>query len=302
MKYAIGIDVGGTTVASGIVNHHGDLIQKVIIDSDPTDKEKMFDCVVTSVNKLLTHSSIPLDQIYGIGAGVPGKIDREKGIAVYQNNLPWDNFPFVQRIQEVFHVERVVMDNDVYMAAFAEWKEAGLKDELFVYLTISTGIATSIINGGQFIRGAGFAGELGLIPVFAPHHEEGLARLEKVASGPAIEKFGKEQFMDQTISSKKVFDAYYAGDPKADSLIDEVTTSIAHGVYMINSLLDPHQIMMGGSVATRNPALLHHIKEKLATYLLDEQKHILDHMAISTLGNEQGIIGAGLRVFDTFHD
>lgn len=297
MKYAIGIDIGGTTIACGIVNQNGGLIQYEIAKSDPTDRENMFAQVIKCVEKLINHSSIPFEQIYGIGVGVPGKIDRKNGIAIFQNNLPWKNFPLVERMTSVFNKDRIVMDNDVYMAAFAEWNAAELHDELFVYMTISTGISSAIIKSGNFIRGAGFAGEIGLVPVYAPYSQSTLARLEQVASGPALKKYAKERFHEKNMNGEQLFKAYYANDQTAIQLIDEVVTSLVQGVYMVTSLLDPHKIIFGGSVATLNPELLKLIKEKLASYLIDEQKHILDHMEISNLGNEQGIIGAGLNVF-----
>lgn len=296
MKYSIGIDIGGTTIASGIVNEQGDLIQQEIVDSDPSDREGMFEQVVLCVERLMDHSSIPLDNIYGIGAGVPGKIDVENGIAIFQNNLPWSDFPFVERIRERFNIDNIVIDNDVYMATFAEWKAAELTDELFVYMTISTGISSAIINGGKFIRGAGFTGEVGLVPVYVPYKEE-LVRLEKTASGPALETRAKAE-MKASMTTAELFQAFYKEDPKAKELIDDFITSIAQGVYMINSLLDPHKIVLGGSVAAHNPAILEMITEKLDEWLIDGQKHILEGMAISQLGNGQGMIGAGLSVFE----
>lgn len=295
MKYAIGIDIGGTTVASGIVNQSGKIIDEEIIESDTSNKENMFNSVVTCVEKLLSHSSIPLEDIAGIGVGVPGKVDREHGVAVFQNNLPWTQFPVAERIREAFSVEHVVIDNDVYMAAFAEWKKLNLSgEELFIYLTISTGISCSIIQGGEFISGKGFAGEVGLIPVFAPNEAAQVERLEKVAAGPAIERYAKEMFSDDTMTAEKVFALLAEGDKKAETLIDNVMTSLTHGIYMLTSLLDPHHVVFGGSVITNNPDLLSRIKEKLEVYLIDEQSHILEQMEVSNLGNGQGIIGAGL--------
>jgi len=300
MKYAIGIDIGGTKIASGIVNQQGDLIQQEIVKSDPSDREKMFEKVVLCVEKLMNHSSIPLSDIDGIGAGVPGKINRENGIAIFQNNLPWSNFPFSERIRDHFKINKVTIDNDVYMATYAEWKAASLTNELFVYMTISTGISSAIINAGQFVRGAGFAGELGLIPVYAPYEKENRERLEKTASGPALEKHAKNRMNSDAMTAKDLFQAFYNKEPLAKELVDDLTSSLVQGVYMINSLLDPHKIVFGGSVITHNPLLLDLIKEKLDNYLIDEQRHILDNMSISQLGNGQGMIGAGLSVLDTF--
>src|SRR5699024_9097072 len=151
MNSAIGNDLGGRTIPSGIVNQKGDVIQQERVNSDPSHREQMPEKVPQCVAEQMDHSGIPMREIYGIGAGVRGKVDRDKGIAVFQNNLPWSNFPFVKRIQDHFKIDKITMDNDVYMAAYAEWKAAGLSDELFVYMTISTGISSSIINAGKFV-------------------------------------------------------------------------------------------------------------------------------------------------------
>ncbi|CQR47140.1 Beta-glucoside kinase [Paraliobacillus sp. PM-2] len=303
MKYAIGIDIGGTKIASGIVNEKGDLIQSEVVESDPSDREKMFERVISCVNQLMNHCSIPTQEIYGIGVGVPGKVDIENGIAVFQNNLPWTNFPLVDRLREALQIENIVIDNDVYMAAYAEWAEAKVsEEELFAYITISTGISSSFIKGGKFIRGAGFAGELGLVPTYAPGHEKPVERLELVAAGPALQKKARKVFDNEELSPKDVFAKYENGNAVARDLIDDMVSSFAHGIYMINSLLDPHKIVLGGSIATKNPALLGIIKEKLDTHLIDEQKHILDEIHISHLGSDQGIIGAGLRPFRMIND
>lgn len=299
MKYAIGIEIGETTVASGVVNQNGDLIQQKVVNSDQTDPEKKFACVITCVEKLLMHSSIPLDQIYGIGAGIPGKVDRENGIATFQNNIPWSNFPFVKRIKQIFEVDRIVIDNDVYMAAFAEWKKADLSaEELFVYMAISPDVSCSIIQGGEFIRGNGLAGELSSIPIYVDKENREIYRLEQFVSGLALEKFAKEKFQDQSMTSKKVFQAFYDTDQTAVHLIEDFVFSLTQGVYMVNSILDPHKIILGGSVVTHHPVLLKMIKEELAKYLLDEQKHILGNIEISHMRNTQGIIGAGLKVLE----
>lgn len=298
MKHAIGLDIGGTKIAAGIVSEKGDLIQKETVRSDPTDKERMFSQVIHCVEELMSHSSIPTNEIYGLGAGVPGKVDRKNGIAVFQNNLPWMQFPFRERMKEATGIKRVEIDNDVYMAAFAEWKHAEMAaDGLFVYVTISTGISCSTIQGGAFIRGAGFAGELGLVPVFLHEKGEGMERLEKVASGPVIAKRAQDLYGEESLTTADVFDKYYQGEEKARKVIEETAFSMAQGIYMLTSIIDPDKIVFGGSVANHNPSFVAVMKDKLAPFLLEEQKHILHGMENSQLKADQGIIGAGLRCF-----
>ncbi|MGE8205938.1 ROK family protein [Heyndrickxia sp. NPDC080065] len=297
MKKAIGIDIGGTKIAAAIITESGELLKRTEVKSDPSDREKMFDRVVEAVEQVLENSEISIDDIKGIGVGVPGKVDRENGIAVFQNNLPWAQFPVTARLRERFSTERIAIDNDVYMAAFAEWKAAQVKsDETFVYVTVSTGISCSIIHKGSFFRGAGFAGELGLIPVLSKGTNK---RLEKVAAGPAIQQFAANELQVEQLAAKDVFEGYTNGLPEYQSIINELTDHLSQGLYSISSLLDPHKIVFGGSVMVNNPFILELIKKKLKIYQLPEQQHILEHMSISTLKQNNGVVGAGLRVFES---
>ncbi|HFU7085462.1 TPA: ROK family protein [Bacillus cereus] len=296
MKKAVGIDIGGTKIAAGVISDTGELLECVEVKSDSSDREKMFSRVVKATEQVLRKSSISVVDIEGIGVGVPGKVDREEGIAVYQNNLPWRQFPITSRLQEQFSIGRITIDNDVYTAAFAEWKTAqGKKDETFVYVTISTGISCSIIHKGSFFRGAGFAGELGLIPVLSKGTNE---RLERIASGPGIQEIAKREANVGTIETKDVFTAYINGTKEYRSIINDVTDYLAQGLYTISCLIDPHKMVFGGSVIVNNPFLLELIKEKLEVYQLPDQQHILEQMSISTLAQNNGVVGAGLRVFE----
>lgn len=296
MKRAIGIDIGGTKIAAGIISDTGKLLERAEVKSDPSDREKMFGRVVEAVEQVLKKSSISIADIEGIGVGVPGKVDREQGVAVFQNNLPWRQFPISVRLQEQFGIQRITIDNDVYMAAFAEWRAAHVKrNETFVYVTISTGISCSIIHKGSFFRGAGFAGELGLIPV----HSKGInERLEKIAAGPGIQRIAEKELQGDTISTKDVFASYINGVQEYQSIINQVTDYLAQGLYTISCLLDPHKMVFGGSVIVKNPFLLELIKEKLKIYQRPEQQHLLNQMSISTLAQNSGVVGAGVRVFE----
>ncbi|MEY2193522.1 ROK family protein [Neobacillus sp. BF23-41] len=299
MKMAIGIDIGGTKIAAGIISETGELFKRAELKSDPSDREKMFVKVVEAVEQVLEDSTYSLADMEGIGVGVPGKVDQEQGVAVYQNNLPWAQFPVTSRLREQFGLGRITIDNDVYMAAFAEWKSAQTKsDETFVYVTISTGISCSIIHNGSFFRGAGFAGELGLIPVLSKVTGKKLMRLEHASAGPAIEKLAQKKLQLASLSTKDVFESYQDGVREYQPIIDEVTDTWAQGLYSISCLLDPHKIVFGGSVIVNNPFLLDIIKEKLKSYQIPEQHHLLNQMVISTIKQNNGVVGAGLRVFE----
>ena len=296
VTYALGVDIGGTKVAAVILDPSGRIHKRSEVASDPSDKDRMFTQVIKSIEMVLEGSNVNLMDIKGIGVGVPGKVDRENGIAVYQNNLPWRDFPIVRRLQNHFSFENIVIDNDVYMATFAEWKVSNSnKQETFVYVTISTGISCAIIHQGSIMRGNGFAGELGLFPVLTRSSKHGFESLEKTASGPAIKKLAEKRFNNSNLTTSEFFSKYENGDQDAKGLMKEVVDSLAHGIYSIICLLDPHKIVLGGGVINNNPFLLNLIKESLKQYLIPEQLHSLERLFTSELKGDSGIIGAGLK-------
>lgn len=298
ITFALGVDIGGTKIATILIDREGKIHERSEVASDPADREKMFSQVIKSIEIVLRKSKKGFEEIKGIGVGVPGKVDREKGIAVYQNNLAWTNFPIVKRLRDYFSFENIILDNDVCMATLAEWEASNAdKRDTFVYITISTGIACSIIHNGSFIRGQGFAGEIGLFPVIAKSVDHGIEALEKVASGPAIQKLAEKQFNDSNISTADFFSKYKEEEQEAMRLMKEIADSLAHGVYSIVCLLDPQKIIFGGGVINNNPFLLDLIKESLRKHLIPEQLHTLEGLSTSNLKEDSGVVGAGLKGF-----
>lgn len=296
MKYGLGVDVGGTKIATVIINNEGYILERVELPSLTDDKEKMFKQVIHGIKNVLVKSNLDITMVEGMGIGVPGKVDRKSGIAVFQNNLPWKNFPIVERLKKHFLINNIAIDNDVYMAAFAEWKISNTEmEDTFVYVTISTGISCSIIQQGSFIRGSGFAGELGLLPANSQSPRGKIHTLEDAASGPAIQKIARKIFNRSDMSTEDFFKTYQNGNPLAQAAMNEVVENLAHSVYSIICLLDPQQIIFGGGVMNGHPYLLDLIKEKLNRYLIPEQKHVLDQMQTSNLKGNSGVVGAGLR-------
>ncbi|WP_077297896.1 ROK family protein [Virgibacillus pantothenticus] len=297
MTYTIGVDIGGTKVATAIVDQYGSIISKKEVVSNPIDKEAMFLQVIKSIDAVLDTSNLTKDSISRIGVGVPGKVDSEKGIAVFQNNLPWRNFPLVDRLREHFLTQDIVIENDVYMAAYAEWRKlrAARKQDTFVYVTISTGISCSIIHHGSFLRGCGFAGELGLYPVISNSSPNGINKLEQVASGLAIQKLARKQFGNKHMTTRDLFNEYHKGNKIAKQIIKDVTESLAHAIYALVCLLDPNKIVLGGGVINNQPFLLNLVKNELNRFLILEQQHVLSCISTSYYKGDSGIIGAAMR-------
>lgn len=293
MKKAIGVDIGGTKIAAAIVYEDGSLAHEVKVSSDTSSREKMYASLCLAIDQVLEQSQLK-DEAIPFGIGVPGLVDRNKGIAIFQNNLPWDNFPIVERLIESYeNCQKVVVDNDVYQAAYAEWKAANLSaEDTMIYLTISTGISSAILKGGKFLRGKGFAGEVGLLLMYSP--EAGYSTLEKLASGPALAEKGREVYNDGTIDAREIFARYYQEEALATALINNWADDLVLGLHALICILDPQKIILGGSVIINNPGILDLLKTKLENKLIAVQKDRVEVLELSKYPNNAGIIGAGL--------
>lgn len=293
LTYVLGLDIGGTKIATALLTNAGEVIARIELPSDARDREKMYAQVVRSIELLFEKTTVEASDIQAIGVGVPGKVDSDQGIAVFQNNLPWENFPIADRLKESFSIEPIIVENDVVMATFAEWAQVRADDdETFVYMTVSTGISCQTIHRGNIVRGGGFAGEAGLLPVLTTSGIN--ERLEQVSSGPALQR-NAAQWEGLMIQTKDVFEAYAKGHPEAVLLIEQMVEGLAQGIYSIVSLIDPHKMVIGGGVFNHQPFLLEKVKDALEAYLIDAQKEVLNRFSLSVLKGDAGIVGAGIR-------
>jgi len=296
-EFSLGIDIGGTKLAGTLVNAEGDIFSRVEHSTVGKSREILFETLLNCIVKVLEKNNTKLDSIKGIGIGVPGKVDVENGIAVTQNNIPWSNYPLVENLKNKFGTElEIIIDNDVKMAAYAEYKFADVsEDDVFTYVTISTGIGAASVTNDQIIRGTGFSGEIGFIPISLNNEYQ---TLENIASGLAIQKTGQNVYQNYELQTKEIFDKYYDNDESAIEIIENSAHYIALSLYSIICVLDPKIIILGGSVATNNPDFVKLIKKELSKFLVTEQKHILESTHISKIATDNGVVGAGLRMFD----
>lgn len=300
MKVAVGIDIGGTKVAVALINEQGEIISRLQSPSQTESAERLYEGVVQLVDKVLEANDLRIQDTYGIGVGLPGKVDEKNGIAIFQNNIPWTNFPVVKRLKETYGDVSVKVDNDVKVAAYAEYHFLNLSStDLFGYVTVSTGIAATNIIHNTILRGEGFSGEIGFIKV--PYFEC-LEDLEVACSGVGIQRTGREIYEDETLTTKDIFDKWRDGEEAATRVIEETANGLASALQGMVCLLDPKAIVLGGSVSNFNPDFVQLVVEKLGELLHREQRHILEHIKGSTIKGDNGIIGAGLLVIEHAND
>jgi len=283
-------DIGGTKIAAGLSDESGRLFIRTEVKSAAHDAEAMFESLYNAFLDVLHQGESSGQEIDVIALGVPGVVDALNGVAVFQNNLPWRNFPLVNRLRSVFPNARIIMDNDVYMAAFGEWKAQNLEKETFAYVTVSTGISACILHEGRFIRGVGLAGEIGF---FVMEDQVEVKRLESLASGPAMEAEAKKVFEDPAITTKRLMELYEDLDPNAAAIVQQAAKNIARGLHQLFTVLDPHAVVLGGGVINNQPAFFQQIKKELER-LSDNpiQKGMSSRLKPSHYKGDAGLQGA----------
>jgi len=298
MKKIIGIDIGGTKVAFGLLDDQNNLVDQLELRSNPSDSQLMYDVVVTGIKKILADNQLQ-EEAVAFGIGVPGIVDVEQGVAVFQNNLPWAEFPLVAELKNDFPaVTHISLDNDVSCAAKAEWQALGLGEtDSMVFLTISTGIASPVIIGGKAVKGEGVAGEIGLMLVWHSLTKS-LERLEEIASGPAIAKFGQQLYQNPKMTTKEVFECYDRHGEQAREIIDSAVFALAQAIYGIACLIDPTKIVLGGSVIMKNPSMLERLKTELGKMAIPVHAHIVDALVLSGYDNNAGLVGAAINAIN----
>lgn len=255
MEYYIGIDLGGTNVRTLLVDENGKSYSEV---KDNTQREEGPDYVcqkiIRQIESLDTSICGGLENVRGIGIGVPGPVDVENGVMIMATNLPgFENYPICQKISDKFNLP-VFIDNDANVAGLAEAILGAGKDySTCYYVTISTGIGGAFIVDKKLVSGGrGHAGEIGNIIVKNNGYKFGglnPGAVEGEASGTAITRKGKSIIGDDKIShAGDVFRIASEGDLKAQSVVDEVVGELATMFANIAHTVDPHCFVIGGGV------------------------------------------------------
>lgn len=315
-KKIVGIDLGGTTVKIGIVSTTGDVVSQWAIPTNVSDNGKyIVSDIIASIQDNLTALNMSVDDIKGIGMGSPGQIDFEKGTVVGAFNLGWaSEQPVKQQFASVFHCPFFI-DNDANVAALGErWKGAGDNASDVIFVTLGTGVGGGIIAAGQLLHGArGSAGEIGHIIV----DEEGFTCscgntgcLETVASATGIVNLAKrivskvsdesplrEMILSNVATAKDVFDCAKQEDVLAVAIVDEFAKYLGKALAQLANALNPNYIVIGGGVSAAGDYLLEQVNAVFLNYTFPTVRQS-SKLALATLGNDAGIIGAASLVIN----
>ena len=158
----IGIDLGGTNIAAGLVSDTGEILAK---DSVPTMRERDCDEIVNDMGelakKIAADNGVEMSEIKGIGVGCPGMVDYNSGNVIHLTNIKMDNYPLADVLRNKTGVP-VFVENDANCAALGEYVASGEEADSFVLVTLGTGVGCGIVSGGKLFRGFnGAASEAG---------------------------------------------------------------------------------------------------------------------------------------------
>ncbi|MBQ8884942.1 MAG: ROK family protein [Clostridia bacterium] len=314
-KYYVGIDLGGTFIKGGIVSDKGDLIAEAKV---PTESAEGAGRVAMNVKKLcdllLAEADMTADDIVGIGMGVPGMIDSERGEVVYSNNLGWEHFMIGEEVERLTGLP-VKIANDANVAALGESKFGCGRDyQTTVLLTLGTGVGGGIVLNGKLYEGNRSAGaELGHSVIVACGEQCTCGRrgcLEAYASATALIRDTRRAMMDANrkspmwevgtlddVTGKTAFD-YADRCPAAKAVVENYIEKLGVGITNIANVFRPEAVMLGGGVCAQGEALVKPLQEQLDKEIFAGDKGPKVKILTAELGNKAGTLGAAALWLD----
>lgn len=305
MKYAFGVDVGGTTVKLGFFTQEGILLEKWEIPTCPEDGgSAILPDIAKAIEGCLARRRVGRQDVLGIGIGVPGPVD-DDGNVNRCVNLNWGVFNLHEALSRLTGL-RVKAGNDANVAALGEYYDGGGKgSRSMLMVTLGTGIGGGFIWNGKILNGAhGVGCEIGHMTVNRSPDalactcgKRGCA--EQYASARALGRLAEARLKatdrpsilrerDQ-VSAKAVFECAAAEDPLAKELLSELFDTLGLTIAMGCCMVDPELVVLGGGMSKAGKALLDGVAPRFEHHMFHACKGT--RFALATLGNDAGIYG-----------
>ncbi|MBE6667936.1 MAG: ROK family protein [Ruminococcaceae bacterium] len=312
--YRIGIDLGGTNIAAGLVNESYELVRK---KSVPTGAERPGEMIVADMaelcRNLCAEHGITMADVTAIGIASPGVANINTGIVEYANNLHFENFPLASLLGEKLGFENIKIANDANAAAWGEAVAGAAKGTSnSVMITLGTGVGGGIIIDNKIYTGFNCAGaELGHIVIEVDGVPCSCGRhgcWESYSSATALIRMTKEKIDEcratgrksmmldaPRVSGRLACDCMRAGDEAAKEVYDKYIKYLASGLATIVNIFQPEVISLGGGVSGEGQSLIDALLPlvRAQSYGVGFVKD-LPELRIAKLGNDAGIIGAAL--------
>lgn len=310
--YRIGVDLGGTNIAVGVINEDYEIIARAGAKTNiPRPAEEIFADIVKCAKEAVAKAGIEMSEVASVGIGTPGSCDKKNGIILYANNLYFDNVPAAELVNKELPGIPVYIENDANCAALGEaLAGSGKGKKSFIAVTLGTGVGSGIVLDGQVLTGCNDAGgELGHMTIKFDGEPCNCGRVgcwERYASATALVNqtkaamlAHKDSVMWQLTSGdvenaggRTAFDAMRIGDKWGKEVVDTYIRYIAVGTTNIVNTFQPEMICFGGGICNEGETLLAPIREHVARERYSKKQAIQTEICRATLGNDAGIIGA----------
>ncbi len=307
---AIGVDIGGTKIAAGVVDDDGAIVAQTRRDTDSTDAHSVDLGVVDVCRELMADF-----EVGAIGLAAPGFVSSDRATVSFTPNLPWRDHDLRGAVAGALRsTVPIVVENDANAAGWAEFQFGVARDvQDMVTLTLGTGLGGAIVSGGLLLRGRwGVAAEIGHMRVVPDGHYCGCGQngcWEQYISGSALVR--DAQGVAQTrpdraarllelaggkwrkISGQHVTAAAAEGDELAVELLSTIGRWLGEGAASVAALLDPELFVVGGGLSAAGELVMASARESFSTHLSAGGHHPEARFAIASMGNDAGIVGAG---------
>ncbi len=316
--YYIGVDLGGTNIAAGIVNSEFQIVKKGSVPTNVAGRtaEEIIKDMGALCDSLVKDAGLTFDDIEYVGIASPGAIDPVRGVVNYANNLPFSRFPIADTLKKFIPVKKVLVENDANAAAKGEavaGAAKGVGD--VVMITLGTGVGGGIIIDHKVYSGFNYAGaELGHIVIeyngrqcscgrkgcweayssatgLINMTKEKLAECEAKGIPTLMTDFVKEE---GKVSGKTAFAAMKKGDAPAKEVVDMYIGYLGCGLSNIINFFQPEILVIGGVICNEKHYLTDPLEKIIKEETYGNEAIKPTTLKIAELGNDAGIIGAAV--------
>lgn len=311
MKYAFGVDIGGTTVKMGFFSSEGELIDKWELKTNTVDHGvNVIPDIAASIREKMAAENISKDDVIGVGVGVPGPVNAE-GYVLNCANLGWGTFNLDEELTRQTGLY-CKAGNDANVATLGEmYKGGGEGHKNLVMITLGTGVGGGIIINGQIVPGTfGAAGEIGHMPVKEDEtavcgcgkkgcleqyaSANGFVRVTKLCLAESDEDTVLRKL--DNVTSKDIFDAAKEGDAFAVRMVENLGKTLGIACARIAAVVDPEVFVIGGGVSKAGNILTDTIKKYYKQFAFHAAAET--DIVLAKLGNDAGIYGGVRMVLD----
>lgn len=309
--YHLGIDLGGTNIAVGVVDENFNIVGRGKMKTNsPRPAEEICDDMATAAKMAISDAGLTMDDIDTIGVGAPGSIDPYTGMIATSNNLRFNKVPMGQMLKERLGRD-VFLENDANAAAYGEFLAgAGVGTKNMIAITLGTGVGSGIIIDGKLFSGANLAGgELGHNVIVVDGKPCTCGRngcWETYASATGLINLTKDAMQNNKdtamwkmcngdinkVSGRTAYEGMRAGDEVATSVVRDYEKYLSYGIVNVVNIFQPEVLCIGGGISKEGDTLLKPVQKAVEKHNFAKNVERQTQIKIAKLGNDAGIIGA----------